>query len=224
MSSTTSDMQVRSIKVDGYAKLSSDKKQYYRDDDIYTHSPSDGVLNIVADGEVQINGASTYTKYIHLIAAARGLPNTNPPTIVQQDNVELLKFTLNTDNLYFGWDTPTDYAGGNLVIIVEWTNDGGVDDNTKTVKAQLGYQTFATGESVAGSHANSPKTIQDTYASASGWIMHETDAMTIAAADFSTAHGITMKLSFITPTGTALTSEPHLYGIGLYYTAYKNPA
>ncbi len=72
---------------------------------------------------------------------------------------------------------------------------------------------------MAGSHANSPKSIEDTYTSASGWIFHITGSMTIAAADFAGKHGITMKISFVTPAGGALTADLHLKGIQVLYAA-----
>jgi len=165
------------------------------------------------------SSSHSFTDKKHLNAAALGRPNVNPPDIVIQDNAELLAFTVDTDRVFYDWDVPPEYDGGNLQIQVEWTNDGGVDDQNKDVKVQIDYQTYDEGDSLAGSHANSPKSIEDTYTSASGWIFHVTGSMTIAAADFAGKHGITMKISFVTPTGTALTAEPHLKGIQVLYNA-----
>ena len=158
----------------------------------------------------------------HLETEALGRPNTNPPDIVLEDNVELLAFTVGTDRVTFKWDVPEDYDSGDLTIQVEWTNDGGVDDQNKDVKVQIDYQTYEDGDSVVGSHANSPKTIEDTYTSATGWLFHVTGSITIAAADFAGKHGITMKLSFVAPDGTALTAEPHLAGAQILYTMKVN--
>ncbi len=155
----------------------------------------------------------------HIPAAALGRPNVNPPNIVIQDNVELLAFTVGTDRVFYAWDVPPDYDGGDLQIQAEWTNDGGVDDNGLDVKVQIDYQTYDTGDPLSGSHANSPKSIEDTYTSASGWIFNVTGLMTIAAADFAGKHGITMKISFVTPAGGALTADPHLVCIQLLYNA-----
>ena len=155
----------------------------------------------------------------HVNAGALGRPNLNPPDIVIQDNIELMSFTVDTDRVFFIWDIPNDYDGGPIALKVEWTNDGGVDDNGLDVKVQVDYQTYEPGDSVAGSHANSPKSIEDTYTSASGWIMHETGEMSIAAVDFAGKHGITMKVSFVTPAGGALTGDPHLIGIMIRYNA-----
>ncbi len=165
---------------------------------------------------------ATRTEKIHLPAAALGRPNLNPPDIVIQDNVELLAFTVGTDRVFYAWDLPPDYDGGDLQIQAEWTNDGGVDDNGLDVKVQIDYQTYDEGDSVAGSHANSPKSIEDTYTSASGWIFNVTGLMTIAAADFAGKHGIAMKISFVAPAGGALTAEPHLICMQLLYTAKIN--
>ena len=54
MSSSTSDMQVRSIKVDGYAKMATDKQLRFRDDAIKVYSDTDGSLTIEADTAVKI--------------------------------------------------------------------------------------------------------------------------------------------------------------------------
>lgn len=158
----------------------------------------------------------------HLNAAALGRPNVNPPNIVIQDNVELLAFTVGTDRVFYIWDVPEDYDSGDLTIQVEWTNDGGTDDQNLDVKVQIDYQTYNEGDVVSGSHANSPKSIEDTYTSASGWIFHKTGNMTIAAADFVGEHGITMKISFVAPAGSALTAEPHLVGVQVIYTVMVN--
>lgn len=90
------------------------------------------------------------------------------------------------------------------------------------VKVQIDYQTYAEGDPLSGSHANSPKSIEDTYTSDSGWIFHVTGVMTIVAADFAGKHGITMKISFVAPAGGALTAEPHLKGIQVLYTKKVN--
>ena len=63
-----------------------------------------------------------------------GRPNTNPPSIVDEDNVTLYKFTLNTDRATYKFIIPDIYAGGDVTIDIMWTNDGGADDNTKNVK------------------------------------------------------------------------------------------
>ncbi len=117
---------------------------------------------------------------------------------------------------------PYDYASGDLAFLVVWTNDGGADDNGKDAKWQIDYQIGDMGDPVNGSHANSPKVINDTYTSDTGWIEHHTGNMTIAAADFAGKSCIFLKLSAITPDGVALTCEPHLIGICLTYTAYVN--
>jgi len=155
-------------------------------------------------------------------AEALGRPNTNPPTVVDQANLRLLAFTLNTDSVSIKMPVPWDLVSGeDIKLCAVWTNDGGVDDNTKDVKAQFDYQTASEGDSVDGSHANSPKTINDTYTSASGWIEHHTAYVTIANADFSGEACIFIKISFITPDGVALTCEPHLIGICIQYLAHK---
>jgi len=218
---TTTDMQVRSIKVDNWAKLKDDKKQYYRDDSIYIYSPSDGVLDIVSDVELRLNGSSTYTKVIHIPSLELSRPNTNPPAIVQQDNIMLMAFSVDTDVLYYTWLKPTDYAGGDVNIAFGWTNDGGTDDNGLNVKARLDYQTFALGDPLDGSHASSPQYVEDTYTSDTGWILHKTGDITIGESALTGKNGLSFKISFVTPSGSALTCDPHLAFFHIEYTAYK---
>ncbi len=165
---------------------------------------------------------ATRSVTMHLPAAALGRPNVNPPDIVLQDNTEMLAFTVGTDQLFVSWEVPDTYAGGDLVVTAHWTNDGGVDDNGLDVKAQVDYQTYDDGEAISGDHANSPKDIEDTYASAAGWIMFTTGAMTIAAADFAGKHIVAMKFSFVAPAGGALTAEPHLLGFMITYNENMN--
>ena len=165
---------------------------------------------------------STIVKTIPLAADAFGRPNTNPPNVIDQDNLTLYAFTLNTDSLTVKFPVPWDYASGDIIFNVIWTNDGGVDDNGKNAKWQLDYQVGATGDVISGSHANSPKSVEDAYPSASGFVEAHTGNMTIAAADFAGKQCIFAKLSAVTPAGTALTCEPHLVGICYTYTAYVN--
>ena len=178
-----------------------------------------------------LNGASrtlvaltdtTRAEVLHLTAAALGRPNTNPPDIIQQDNTEMLAFTVGTDQIYYGWEVPSDYAGGDLTVQAHWTNDGGVDDNGLDVKLQIDYQTYDDGDAISGNHANSPRDIEDTYASAAGWIMFTTGNITIPAADFAGKHIVALKISFVAPAGGALTSDPHLLALMIMYTAYVN--
>jgi len=161
----------------------------------------------------------TFSKEVMVPIDVFGRPSTNPPSVIDHDNLTLYSFTPDTDALTYKFPIPTDYAGGNIDFAVVWTNDGGVDDNGKAAKWQLDYQTGGDGNAINGSHANSPKSVEDTYDSDSGWIQHRSAYMTIAAADFVGNLCIFLKLSAITPTGAALTCEPHLIGMCFTYTA-----
>ena len=68
-----------------------------------------------------------------------GKPFTNPPSVVDQDNLNLYKFTLDTDRITYKFPVPGDYAHGDFRFFVIWTNDGGIDDNGKNVKWQIDY-------------------------------------------------------------------------------------
>lgn len=159
---------------------------------------------------------------VSISADVFGRPNLNPPDVVDIDNVTLYEFTLNLDKMTFKFPVPSDYHEGDFTFFVVWTNDGDTDDNGKDVKWQLDYQTSTAGDPINGSHANSPKVINDTYTSDTGWIEHNTEVMTIAAADFAGKTCIYIKLSAITPDGVALTCEPHLLGVCYTYNLTIN--
>jgi len=169
---------------------------------------------------VTVVGGGTYTKRLSIGADAFGKPAANVPTVVDQDNITLYAFTVNTDLMTYKMPVPADYASGDLLITAIWTNDGGVDDLNKNVRAQMDYQISAEGEIVSGSHANSPKNVNDAYTSNAGFIDCRTGAMTIAAADFAIGDCVFWKISFVTAPVTALTCEPHLVGMCIQYTAY----
>ncbi len=160
----------------------------------------------------------TYAKEVEIPASELGLPGANAPTLVDQDNVTLLRFTVATDTLTYQLEPPEDYAGGDMNIVVMWTNDGDTDNNGEKVKWQIDYQVSDAGDPVSGSHG-SPKTVEDAYTSDSGWIEQRTAPMVIAAADFSGKHHILLKISAIAPSGDALTCEPHLICLCYTYTA-----
>lgn len=162
----------------------------------------------------------THVRIHQMDTSHLGKNPTNPPVVVVQDNVILYEFTVDTDEIHASLPIPHDYASGDLNFSVVWTNDGGVDDNGLNVEWQLSYQTATEGDAVNGSHANSPKTIVDTYTSDSGWIEHHSGVMTIASADFSGKVCIIVKISAIT-TADPLSCEPHLMGVCLTYIAHN---
>ena len=151
-----------------------------------------------------------------------GRPNTRPPTVVDQANLRLLAFTVDTDSVSFKFPIPWNLvSGSDLELQVVWTNDGGVDDNEKNVKVQMDYQISSEGTIIDGSHENSPQTIEDTYIYSPGWTEHRTGFMTIPSADFAGGFCVFIKLSFVTAQTVVLTGEPHLIGVCLRYTAHK---
>jgi len=163
---------------------------------------------------------ATFTKTVNISAEAFSKPAANSPAVVDQDNITLYSFAVNTSLATYKLPVPTDYASGGLKLQVIWTNDGGVDDNGTNIKAQIDYQVSTEGEIVSGSHTNSPKNVEDAYTSATGFIDCRTAYMTIADGDFDADDCIFIKLSFVTAPAVVLTCNPHLIGICLQYTAY----
>jgi hypothetical protein len=170
----------------------------------------------------QVVGSSSpeFTKTIQISADELGRGAANNPTVVDRDNITLYSFTVNTDFMTYKLPIPSDYASGGLKFNVVWTNDGGVDDQNKNVRAQFDYQVASEGDAVSGSHGNSPKNVNDAYTSGAGWIMHYSDYVTVAESDFTGETCIFLKVSFVTAPPTALTCEPHLVGVCLQYSAY----
>lgn len=178
--------------------------------------------NLIVFSPRQTRGSAgaTYTRTESIPADAMGRGAANNPTVVDINNVTVYEFTVNTDFLTYKMPVPSDYASGGLKFNAVWTNDGGVDDQNKNVRAQFDYQIGAEGDVISGSHANSPKNVNDTYTSASGWIEHHSDYVTIAESDFTGKECVYVKVSFVTAPATALSCEPHLIGICLQYEAY----
>ena len=162
------------------------------------------------------------SKTISVGADAFGRPNTNPPTVVDQDNLTLYSFTVNTDRVTYKFPVPFDYDGDPILFYVVWTNDGGTDDLNKWVKWQLDYQTAAEGDVVSGDHANSPKSVEDQYTSNSGWVECHSDVMEIQASDFAGKTCIFLKLMAVTAPDIVLSCEPHLIGLCFTYNAKIN--
>jgi len=177
-------------------------------------------LIVFSPRQIKGNVGATYTKTESIPADAMGRGAANNPTVVDINNVTVYEFTINTDFLTYKLPVPSDYASGGLKFNAVWTNDGGVDDLNKNVRAQFDYQIGAEGDAVSGSHANSPKNVNDTYTSALGWIEHHSDYVTIAESDFSGKECVYVKVSFVTAPATALSCDPHLIGICLQYEAY----
>ena len=157
----------------------------------------------------------------HVQAGKFGRPNVNPPAVVTVDNALLLEFDVDTDIVHYKWELSEHYVPGtDLLIAFHWTNDTGVDDNGKNVKIQVDYLPVSDGDVLSGSHANSPRHIDDAYTSDLGSVFHTTGAITIPAADFAGKHQIEMKFMFVTADAVALTGKPRLDAMMITYTEY----
>ena len=167
-------------------------------------------------------GRGRYTHREHLGVGTFRIPAAGAPANNVQDNTAMLGFNQNdTEDAYTSWEVPSRYAGGDLGVQMHWTNDGGIDDNGKNVRWEVNYQTMDDGDSVAGNHASSPKVIDDTYTSATGYLMHTSPMAAIAAADFAAAHEIRIRLTALAAAPVQLTGESQLTGILLMYDAWS---
>ncbi len=157
----------------------------------------------------------------HVQAGKFGRPNVNPPDIVTVDNSLMLEFDVGTDIAHYKWEFSEHYVPGtDLELFFHWTNDGDTDDLDKKVKIQVEYLPVSDGDVVSGSHANSPRHIDDTYTSALGSVFHTTGAITIPAADFAGKHQIEMKFMFVTADAVVLSGKPRLDSMMITYTEY----
>ncbi|GAI37119.1 unnamed protein product, partial [marine sediment metagenome] len=179
------------------------------------------ITNLIAAGVIV---GEVYSKLISMPAEALGRPNTDPPTVVDHDNLTLYSFTVNTDRITLKLPPPADYAGGPLGFNVVWTNDGGVDDLNRRVRWELNYQAVSEDEVISGNHVNSPKLIDGLYDLSIGWVEQHTGFMEIAEADFLGKECIYVRLRAVTPLNPPLTCEPHLIGVCLRYNALRIPA
>jgi len=177
-------------------------------------------LIVFSPRQIRGNAGAFYVKTTSIPADELGRGAANNPTVVDQGNLTLYAFTVNTDFLTYKFPVPSDYATGGLKFNAVWTNDGGTDDQNKNVRVQFDYQIGAEGDSIDGSHNNSPKNVNDTYTSASGWIEHHSDYVTIAESDFTGKECVYVKVSFVTAPETALSCDPHLIGICFRYESY----
>ena len=134
----------------------------------------------------------------------------------------MLGFNQNdTESVFLNWEIPGDYAGGDLEIMIHWTNDGGVDDNGKNIRWQVNYQTVADDGSIAGDHANSPEVIDDTYTSATGHLFHTTVMAAVAAADLVGVHEVHIRLTALIAAPVQLTGESQFIAMMLVYDAWS---
>jgi len=149
-----------------------------------------------------------------------GKPGIGTPTEDDFDNVTAYAFTVDTDFLTLKLSIPTRYASGGIKLSAVWTNDGGVDNNGQNIKVEFSYQTGKDGDQISGNHANSPKTVEDTYTSDLGRVEHLSEYVTIAEDDFIDKLCIFTKISFITAPAVVLDCEPRLIGVCLQYRRY----
>jgi len=159
----------------------------------------------------------------HIPAEKFGRPNTNPPDVVTVDNTLMLEFDVDTDIVHYKWEVSPHYVPGtDIVLLFHWTNDTGLDDNGKKIRIQVEYLAVTDGDVLSGSHANSPRTIDDTYTSDLGSVFHTTGNLTIPAADFAGKHEIQFKVMFVTAPATELTGKPRLESMHMDHTEYMH--
>jgi len=164
---------------------------------------------------------TTRLHYDHIPAGTFGKPPANSPEVVTVDNTKLLEFDVNTDSVHYKWKIGEHYVPGTDILIqFHWTNDTGVDDNGKNVKIQVEYLAVNDGDVLSGSHANSPRHIDDAYTSDLGSVFHTTGEITIPAADFAGKHEMQMKVMFVTADAVALTGKPRLDAMMITHTEY----
>ncbi len=173
---------------------------------------------------VLLSEVETYTKHQPIAAFSVGMhPTTNPPTLIIQDNALMDAFTIPNDQAFIQFYLPDDWVpGSDLTIEAHWTSGEAneVADNTTKVKFQLDYQVVATGGSIAGNHANSPRSQEADYDSNTAWLDQRVE-VTIPNADLVGFHYVLIKITFQNPSATPLSDDPHLIVIDEEYTAYS---
>ena len=165
----------------------------------------------------------TYDKHQPFPAYSVGVhPLTNPPSLVIQDNALMAAFNIPNDQAFILFYTPNDWVpGSDLAVEAHWTsgNVNEVLNNTTKVKWQIDYQVVLPGGSIAGSHANSPRSQEADYNSNTAWL-DQTVEVTIPNADLVGFHYVVIKISFQNPSANPLSDDPHLIVVDQEYLAY----
>lgn len=140
MSSTTSDIQVRSLKADNYIKLATDKPLRLRDDDIAISSKADGYLDLDADVGIRLNQITTMATGKQLNASTDGVVTKSKAGALSDAD-----FTTDTTGLI-----AVDTTNNRIYIRVgaaSWryaATDGGIEFPEKT--CHLCGETFKVGD------------------------------------------------------------------------------
>lgn len=160
-----------------------------------------------------------FTQHIDIPASTGQKGISNPPTIRDLGDAQVADMTVDTDELFVHALKRQDWATGDLSIHIEWTNDGGEDDQNKYVKFQCTYTACDEGDDISSSTAT--LTVVDQYTSASGNIMCKSGDMTIPEASLLLGDDVHAKIMCIDASGSGdvLTCEPSIIAVHFEYTA-----
>jgi len=169
-----------------------------------------------------IETGDTYTNIDRICSGNLQSNPSNPPVVVASGITPGLRFTVGTDKVHFLYQIPQNYDSGDGTISLNWTKGtAATDESTKTVKWQLKYLGLSPGDNCNSGEAT--LSVQDTYddSSTSTQVVYGTGGITIPAASLTAGHGLTIEISAITPSGTALADEPVLLGVVFACTCTK---
>jgi len=168
---------------------------------------------------------ATYTKTVRVPASKLGLPNTNPPAVVEFGITHAIKFTVDTDRAKYKQAVESDYDSGDINVHFHWTKSTtNSDQSGKKVKWQLKYLVI-NGTSENCNSGEATLSIEDTYDSAvlGTQIVYQTGEVTIPDGAFETHDMIIMELMAVTPSANALDDEPAILWCDVVYTAKHIP-
>ncbi len=182
----------------------------------YLGVPTGSIPNIAAYND-------TRTLHEPTITAGRGTSSPGQgPTYLVSGALLMLQFTpdITTDRTYRMFKIPTNYVSSPS-IHVHWTKTGDQNEFGKNVRWRVGY-TIYDGLTQDGSQPVSTVEVEDTYensGSASRYV-HRTPNVSLTG--FIAGYYVSMYIEAISPTGSALVSEPGLVSMDLMYRAYIN--
>lgn len=169
-------------------------------------------------------GNHTRSKHENIVTASvsAGAPGQQASVIVN-NALMVLAFTPNTDSAFRQFKIPYNFVG-NPQCHIHWTKTSDADESGKAVRWRLSYHTFASSLSTTGVGNTAPATIEfeDTYDASD-----TTERRVYRTADLD-LEGITageylaLKIEAITPTGTAMASEPGLFSLDFTFDEYIN--
>ena len=163
----------------------------------------------------------TYHQAVVTASAGTTIPGQQA-TVVVNNALMVLAFTLNNDSAYRQFKIPSNYTG-DAAFHVHWTKTSNANESGKNVRWKVSYVAFE-GHAGAGLGNATPTVIEveDTYESSETTSRYIYCTPNIAMAGIEAGYYVSMKIEAVTPVGTPMASEPGLFSLDQTFTEYIN--